>query len=246
MSFVYFWLKAEIQVEEFTNLLPGERKINVKKSCKSLEMDAEIEELKCWWILIIIHSLSRVTDHLKNHLTLANAESRRSFCTICCNKSVCGFQKFNFLSFVTDLAAIRKILENENSGGLSCPSCKLPFDKGKKRKLIDTCGHQKCYSCMFKNESCSICANSQRQLRQDAQRETSTGKLRSTRNVNWSFVVLQFLRNFARFYEFTSLMIIYAIVNCKWPKISIIWMCIKVSFMSVSFYDKIEGRVDRL
>lgn len=63
--------------------------------------------------------------------------------------------------FVTDLAAIRKILENE-AGGTCCPSCKMPFDKGKKRKLIDTCGHAKCYSCMFKNESCTICANTHR------------------------------------------------------------------------------------
>lgn len=64
-------------------------------------------------------------------------------------------------NYYTDLAAIRKILENE-AGGSCCPSCKMPFDKGKKRKLIDTCGHAKCYSCMFKNESCTICANTHR------------------------------------------------------------------------------------
>ncbi|XP_055610896.1 protein TANC2 isoform X2 [Uranotaenia lowii] len=55
-----------------------------------------------------------------------------------------------------DLAAIRKILENE-TGGAVCPSCQMPFDKGKKRKLIDTCGHERCYSCMFRNEICPIC-----------------------------------------------------------------------------------------
>lgn len=88
--------------------------------------------------------------------------------------------KFNYFSFVTDLAAIRKILENE-TGGTTCPSCKMPFDKGKKRKLIDTCGHDRCYSCMFKNESCTICANTQRHQRQEAQRETSTGKSRRTK-----------------------------------------------------------------
>ncbi|XP_065085267.1 protein TANC2 isoform X2 [Ochlerotatus camptorhynchus] len=33
----------------------------------------------------------------------------------------------------------------------------MPFDKGKKRKLIDTCGHERCYSCMFRNEICPIC-----------------------------------------------------------------------------------------
>ncbi|XP_026319302.1 protein TANC2 isoform X3 [Hyposmocoma kahamanoa] len=60
-----------------------------------------------------------------------------------------------------DLAALRQLLESE-SGGTTCPSCNMPFDKGKKRKLIDTCGHERCYSCMFRNEACPICArNSQ-------------------------------------------------------------------------------------
>lgn len=58
--------------------------------------------------------------------------------------------------FLSDLAAIRKILETETGGSL-CPSCQMPFDKGKKRKLIDTCGHERCYSCMFRNEACPIC-----------------------------------------------------------------------------------------
>lgn len=61
-----------------------------------------------------------------------------------------------FFFLFPDLAAIRKILENE-TGGSMCPSCQMPFDKGKKRKLIDTCGHEICYSCMFRNESCTIC-----------------------------------------------------------------------------------------
>ncbi|XP_048485454.1 protein TANC2 [Plutella xylostella] len=56
-----------------------------------------------------------------------------------------------------DLAAIRQLLESE-TGGTSCPSCNMPFDKGKKRKLIDTCGHERCYSCMFRNEACPVCA----------------------------------------------------------------------------------------
>ncbi|KAI5748263.1 hypothetical protein M8J77_023609 [Diaphorina citri] len=57
---------------------------------------------------------------------------------------------------VLDLAAIRKLLESE-SGGSVCPSCNMPFDKGKKRKLIDTCGHERCYGCMFRNEACPLC-----------------------------------------------------------------------------------------
>ena len=36
-------------------------------------------------------------------------------------------------------------------------SCRMPFDKGRKRKLVDTCGHERCYSCMFKNEACPLC-----------------------------------------------------------------------------------------
>ena len=39
----------------------------------------------------------------------------------------------------------------------TCPSCRMPFDKGRKRKLVDTCGHERCYSCMFRNEACPIC-----------------------------------------------------------------------------------------
>ncbi|CAH1104284.1 unnamed protein product [Psylliodes chrysocephalus] len=35
----------------------------------------------------------------------------------------------------------------------------MPFDKGKKRRLIDNCGHERCYSCMFTNESCPLCLN---------------------------------------------------------------------------------------
>lgn len=56
-----------------------------------------------------------------------------------------------------DLAAIRKLLE-EGDGDETCPSCGMPFDKGKKRKLIDSCGHERCYACMFRNEGCQLCA----------------------------------------------------------------------------------------
>lgn len=69
------------------------------------------------------------------------------------------------LSFlVPDLAAIRQLLESE-TGGTTCPSCNMPFDKGKKRKLIDTCGHERCYSCMFRNPTCPSCARSNQNQR---------------------------------------------------------------------------------
>ncbi|XP_063220744.1 protein TANC2 [Bacillus rossius redtenbacheri] len=58
----------------------------------------------------------------------------------------------------TDLAAIRRLLESEATTGC-CPSCNMPFDKGKKRKLIDACGHERCYSCMFRNEACPLCGD---------------------------------------------------------------------------------------
>ncbi|KAJ8723512.1 hypothetical protein PYW08_003424 [Mythimna loreyi] len=75
------------------------------------------------------------------------------------------------LSFL-DLAAIRQLLESE-TGGTTCPSCNMPFDKGKKRKLIDTCGHERCYSCMFRNEACPSCArNNQGQRRPAMERYT--------------------------------------------------------------------------
>ena len=39
-----------------------------------------------------------------------------------------------------------------------CPVCRMPFDKGKKRKLVDSsCGHERCYACMFRNDVCPIC-----------------------------------------------------------------------------------------
>lgn len=61
-----------------------------------------------------------------------------------------------FSLFRADLQEIRKILDTETSSD-ACPSCHMPFDKGKKRKLIDNCGHGRCYSCMFKSEECPLC-----------------------------------------------------------------------------------------
>ncbi|XP_071825328.1 uncharacterized protein [Apostichopus japonicus] len=39
-----------------------------------------------------------------------------------------------------------------------CPSCQQPYDKSRKRKLTDACGHARCYSCMFSTETCPVCA----------------------------------------------------------------------------------------
>ncbi|XP_022250289.1 protein TANC2-like isoform X2 [Limulus polyphemus] len=39
-----------------------------------------------------------------------------------------------------------------------CPSCHMFFDKGRKRRLIDTCGHERCYSCIFNSDRCPTCS----------------------------------------------------------------------------------------
>ncbi|KAK0089572.1 hypothetical protein PV325_006701 [Microctonus aethiopoides] len=72
---------------------------------------------------------------------------------------------------VNDLAQIRALVESTGMLGTRsiCPSCDMPFDKGKKRRLIDSCGHERCYSCLFRNETCTICRNDvpTRQIRDD-------------------------------------------------------------------------------
>lgn len=49
-----------------------------------------------------------------------------------------------------------------------CPSCEMPFDKGKKRRLIDSCGHERCYSCLFRSEACPICRNTYESRQDDS------------------------------------------------------------------------------
>lgn len=82
----------------------------------------------------------------------------------------------------TDLAAIRQLLESE-TGGVSCPSCNMPFDKGKKRKLIDTCGHERCFSCMFTNESCPLCVPDQEQKTSNHRQQQNWSDNRSVTRV---------------------------------------------------------------
>lgn len=38
-----------------------------------------------------------------------------------------------------------------------CPSCNMPFDRSRKRRLIDSCGHERCYSCIFRTDRCPLC-----------------------------------------------------------------------------------------
>ncbi|XP_063983785.1 protein TANC2 isoform X2 [Diachasmimorpha longicaudata] len=68
-----------------------------------------------------------------------------------------------------DLAQIRALVESTSMvGGSMCPSCEMPFDKGKKRRLIDSCGHERCYSCLFRSEACPICRNIYETRRDDS------------------------------------------------------------------------------
>ena len=45
----------------------------------------------------------------------------------------------------------------KSTNGITCPSCGDYFDSGKKRRLIDNCGHERCYTCMFNKGFCSLC-----------------------------------------------------------------------------------------
>ncbi|XP_076309260.1 protein TANC2-like isoform X3 [Tachypleus tridentatus] len=57
----------------------------------------------------------------------------------------------------TDIHNVRKMMIGADPSIPRCPSCHMPFDKGKKRRLIDNCGHERCYSCMFNSDRCPQC-----------------------------------------------------------------------------------------
>ncbi|XP_068760398.1 uncharacterized protein [Montipora capricornis] len=40
---------------------------------------------------------------------------------------------------------------------ITCPDCGERYDNGHKRRLIDTCGHPRCYSCLFDDKPCPLC-----------------------------------------------------------------------------------------
>ncbi|XP_029189169.2 uncharacterized protein LOC114956276 isoform X1 [Acropora millepora] len=40
---------------------------------------------------------------------------------------------------------------------ITCPNCNERYDDGHKRRLIDTCGHPRCYSCLFVDKPCPLC-----------------------------------------------------------------------------------------
>jgi hypothetical protein len=41
-----------------------------------------------------------------------------------------------------------------------CPTCQMCYDSAGRRKLVDTsCGHSRCFKCMFKINQCPLCLN---------------------------------------------------------------------------------------
>ncbi|XP_041450105.1 protein TANC2 isoform X1 [Drosophila obscura] len=106
------------------------------------------------------NNTSNTTNNNHNNNHSDNAKDKGNFeNNWSCNKTT-GRRSGsgNSCSFL-DLQSIRRLLEHDASGSV-CPSCRISFDKGKRRKLIDTCGHERCYSCMFRNDQCPMCMNS--------------------------------------------------------------------------------------
>merc|ERR1712123_562645 len=62
---------------------------------------------------------------------------------------------------------IRRLRKNKDRSSLTglvssslpgtCPSCSMPYDRAQKRRLVDSCGHERCYSCIGRNDHCSLC-----------------------------------------------------------------------------------------
>ena len=61
-----------------------------------------------------------------------------------------------FPQFISpDVSVATSVLESNMRDSGLCPSCQKPFDIGKQRRLLDSCGHVRCYSCVFRQEGCS-------------------------------------------------------------------------------------------
>merc|ERR1711971_124640 len=56
-----------------------------------------------------------------------------------------------------DRSSLRQIVTSPKLAG-SCPPCHVAYDRGNKRRLVDSCGHERCYSCIGRNEKCAICS----------------------------------------------------------------------------------------
>ena len=60
------------------------------------------------------------------------------------------------LMLVINQISILSITFLDDESG-SCPSCHQPYNTGKRRMLVDSCGHERCFQCTFTQETCSQC-----------------------------------------------------------------------------------------
>ncbi|XP_011644228.1 protein TANC2 isoform X3 [Pogonomyrmex barbatus] len=96
-------------------------------------------------------------------------------------RGLCGAHQTQCVDPAYDLAQIRALVESTGMlGGSTCPSCEMPFDKGKKRRLIDSCGHERCYSCLFRSEVCPLCLRGYDLNNDDGLEESSLRDVSST------------------------------------------------------------------
>jgi len=57
----------------------------------------------------------------------------------------------------SNLSRLVSNVNNKSKISGTCPSCSMSYDRANKRRLIDSCGHERCYSCIGKNEKCALC-----------------------------------------------------------------------------------------
>ena len=65
---------------------------------------------------------------------------------------------------IADVNVVKQLNTMETQMMNRCPACRMPFDLGKRRRLVDTCGHERCHSCMFNSDLCPVCSDSDRKF----------------------------------------------------------------------------------
>ena len=65
---------------------------------------------------------------------------------------------------IADVNVVKELNTMEAQMMNRCPACRQPFDLGKRRRLVDTCGHERCHSCMFNSDQCPVCSDSDRKF----------------------------------------------------------------------------------
>lgn len=65
-----------------------------------------------------------------------------------------NFSLFDPIRRIFNKRSVSTRIKNSNN---VCASCHQSFGSGKKRKLVDVCGHQRCYSCIVSTDKCPLC-----------------------------------------------------------------------------------------